>query len=57
MVTAQDAPVLWAAQAAGCQLLVTGDRTHFGPLFGSTQSGLRVLPPAAAALWLAGGTV
>jgi uncharacterized protein len=38
-----DAPVLAAAVHRGCDLLVTGDRTHFGDLFGRTLRGVRVI--------------
>lgn len=47
----QDAPVLAAAVQARADALVTGDRTHFGALFGRTLRGVRVVPlPAALAL-------
>ena len=39
-----DAPILAAAAAAGVELLVTGDRTHFGHLFGVTVGGVTVVP-------------
>lgn len=39
----QDAPILAAAAAARVDMLVTGDRTHFGHLFGRSLGGLRVL--------------
>ncbi len=39
----EDAPILAAATEAGVDVLVTGDRTHFGPLFGHTVGGVRVL--------------
>jgi predicted nucleic acid-binding protein len=38
-----DAPILAAAVAAGADLLVTGDRTHFGHLFGTEIGGVRVV--------------
>ena len=41
-----DAPILAAAIAAGADFLVTGDRTHFGHLFGSEVGGVRVVSPA-----------
>lgn len=44
----KDAPVLAAAVAAGSDLLVTGDRRHFGHLYGLEVSGVRVLAPAEA---------
>lgn len=39
----KDAPILAAAVAARADLLVTGDRRHFGPLFGRSFRGVRVL--------------
>ncbi len=47
-LAANDAPILAAAVAAGADLLVTGDRTHFGHLFGSEVGGVRVVSPAEA---------
>ncbi len=44
----KDAPVLAAAAAARADLLVTGDRTHFGHLFGQRLRGVEVAPPADA---------
>lgn len=38
-----DAPILAAAVQAGADVLVTGDRKHFGHLFGQTLRGVRVL--------------
>ena len=43
-----DAPILAAAIAAGADFLVTGDRTHFGHLFGSEVGGVRIVSPAEA---------
>jgi len=43
-----DAPILAAAIAAGADFLVTGDRTHFGHLFGSDVGGVRIVSPAEA---------
>lgn len=40
---AKDAPILAAAMAARADLLVTGDRRHFGPLFGRSLGGVVVL--------------
>jgi predicted nucleic acid-binding protein len=45
---AEDAPILAAAVAAGVDLLVTGDRTHFGPLFGRSLRGVTIVLPADA---------
>ncbi len=39
----QDAPILAAAVQAEADSLVTGDRTHFGPLFGHTLRGVRIV--------------
>ncbi len=44
----KDAPILAAAVATGADVLVTGDRTHFGPLFGQRLRGVLVLNPADA---------
>ena len=43
-----DAPILAAAAAAKVDALVTGDRRHFGPLFGQTLRGVRILSLADA---------
>lgn len=43
---AKDAPILAAAVAAGAELLVTGDRVHFGTLYGRTFEGTEVVPLA-----------
>jgi len=40
---AKDQPVLAAAVACASDFLLTGDRLHFGHLFGSTVTGVRVL--------------
>jgi hypothetical protein len=44
----KDAPILAAAVHAGSDALVTGDRTHFGPLYGRSFKGVLVLSPAGA---------
>lgn len=44
----KDVPILAAALAADAELLVTGDRTHFGALFGQPIGRLTVLRPADA---------
>jgi predicted nucleic acid-binding protein len=44
----KDAPVLAAAAQARSDMLVTGDRTHFGFLYGQRLRGVEVLPPAEA---------
>jgi len=38
-----DAPILAAAAAAEADSLVTGDRTHFGHLFGKTVGNVQIL--------------
>jgi len=43
-----DAPILAAAVAAKADLLATGDRTHFGHLFGTAVGGVRVVSLAVA---------
>lgn len=45
---AKDAPILAAALDARCHLLVTGDRTHFGKLFGKRIRGTVVVLPVDA---------
>ena len=47
-VPAEDAPILAAAIGAGVDILVTGDRSHFGHLFERTLEGVRVLSLAQA---------
>ena len=42
-VPEEDAPILAAAIDAGVDVFVTGDRKHFGHLFGRTVEGVRVL--------------
>ncbi len=44
----KDAPILAAAVQASAAVLVTGDRTDFGHLYGQTLRGTQVLLPAAA---------
>lgn len=45
---AKDRPVLAAALGCRATVLVTGDRTHFGPLFGRRVGGTVVLSPREA---------
>lgn len=45
----KDRPVLTAAIHHHCDILVTGDRTHFGQLYGKTIQGVSVLSPAMLA--------
>ena len=42
----KDLPILRAAVAAGATHLVTGDRRHFGALFGKKVAGVLVVRPA-----------
>ncbi len=44
----KDAPILAAAVAARADLLVTGDKRHFGHLFGKRPGGIGVVPPVDA---------
>jgi uncharacterized protein len=39
-------PILLAAMSARADYLLTGDRTHFGKLYGSRVGSVRILPPA-----------
>jgi len=48
----EDAPILAAAVDAGADVLVTGDRNHFGHLFGRTLEGVRVLGLAQTVMLL-----
>ncbi len=48
LLPAKDAPILAAAAAAGCTILVTGDRRHFGYLYGQRPAGVLVASPAEA---------
>ena len=52
----KDRPVLQAAIAAGCDVLVTGDRTHFGEGYGKNYGGVTVYSPALLALTLQMGS-
>jgi predicted nucleic acid-binding protein len=46
---AKDRPVLAAAIHHGCSALVTGDRTHFGALYGRTIDGVTIHSPRSLA--------
>ena len=46
---AKDRPVLEAAIALGCDALLTGDRTHFGALYGRTIQGVTIHSPRSLA--------
>ena len=45
----KDRPVLAAAIHHHCDILVTGDRSHFGPLYGKRIQGVSILSPAMLA--------
>ena len=45
----KDRPVLAAAIQRRCDVLLTGDKTHFGPLYGRNLEGVTVHPPAGLA--------
>lgn len=42
----KDRPILEAAIAARCDVLITGDHRHFGHLFGTTVCGVQVVTPS-----------
>ena len=50
----KDAPILAAAVESRCHLLVTGDRSHFGALFGRRFQGTVVMLPVDAIELLVG---
>ncbi len=45
----KDRPVLAAAIRLRCDVLVTGDRRHFGTLYGSVIRGVRIYSPSSLA--------
>lgn len=45
----KDRPVLAAAIRLHCSALITGDKSHFGPLYGVTVDGVTVYSPRAFA--------
>ena len=45
----KDRPVLAAAMRLGCEALVTGDRTHFGAVYGQTLGGVAIHSPRSLA--------
>lgn len=47
----KDRPILLAAIEARATHLLTGDKLHFGKLFGRDTSGVRILPPGDY-LWM-----
>ena len=44
----KDKPVLAAAVTLGCDALITGDRTHFGHVFGTAVQGVTICSPKLA---------
>jgi hypothetical protein len=53
----KDRPVVLAAIHHRCSFLITGDRTHFGALYGKTLHGVTILSPRQLAERLASGHV
>ncbi len=45
----KDRPVVAAAVRMGCDVLVTGDRSHFGGLYGHVLLGVRIESPRSLA--------
>lgn len=45
-----DLRVLQSAIQSHCQALVTGDRTHFGPLYGQSPHGVAIHSPRSLAI-------
>ena len=45
----KDRPVLAAAVRLGCDALVTGDRSHFGALYGKVVAGVAIHSPRSLA--------
>jgi hypothetical protein len=43
----KDRPVLAAAIHRECHALLTGDKTHFGPLYGRNLQGVTIYSPAS----------
>lgn len=48
----KDRPVLAAAIHHHCEVLLTGDKTHFGPLYGKTIDDVEVHSPASLVIKL-----
>lgn len=48
----KDLPVLAAAIAQRCDILMTGDKTHFGRFYGQTVGGVKIVSPAGVARML-----
>jgi predicted nucleic acid-binding protein len=51
-VPEKDRPVLVAAMRLSCDVLVTGDRTHFGAFYGTRLGGVAIHSPRSLALTL-----
>jgi hypothetical protein len=49
LLPAEDRPVLAAAIRQSCTALVTGDRTHFGAVYGRTIQGVTIYSPRSLA--------
>lgn len=45
----KDRPVLAAAIQSACHVLLTGDKTHFGPLYEKTLEGVTIHSPVSLA--------
>jgi hypothetical protein len=52
----KDRPVLASAIQHRCDALLTGDKTHFGRLYGQTIAGVCIHSPQSLAELLAGAT-
>jgi len=50
----KDRPVLASAIQNRCEVLLTGDKTHFGKLYGQAIAGVRICSPQLLAEILAG---
>jgi predicted nucleic acid-binding protein len=46
----KDRPVFAASIHHQCEILLTGDKTHFGPLYGRTVEGVEIHSPASFAI-------
>ncbi len=53
----KDRPILCAAVRAGCDLLVTGDRKHFGHLYEQAVEGVSIVSVLALAQRMTGDSV
>jgi hypothetical protein len=52
LVHEKDRPVVAAAARLRCDALLTGDRTHFGALYGGKLLGVAIHSPRSLAEWL-----